>query len=108
MLLRILNTTLDDGEKRIRLGFVEVRTQSKLRDLEIQAGTKWVPRRFEYRRIQGTSGRWSIDRVVAIVGNVLIRAMTIWVEFDLNIVNGGMIWTRKIEFRVKYFWWPAW
>ena len=103
MLPRILNTTLDDGEEHLRLGFVEVRTQSKLRDLEIQAGTKWVPRRFEYRRIRGIGGRWSIDRVVAIVGNVLIRPMTIWVEFDLDIVKGGMIWTRRIEFQVKYF-----
>ena len=89
---------LDDGEEHLCLGFVEVRTQSKLHDLKIQAGTKWVPWHFEYRRIWGISGRWSIDRVVAIVGNVLIRLMTIWVEFDLDIVKGGMIWTQRIEF----------
>jgi len=41
----------DNGEKHLRLGFIEVRTQSKFSDLEIQTGMKWVPWRVEYRRI---------------------------------------------------------
>jgi hypothetical protein len=98
MLPRILDTALDDGEERLCLRFVEVSTQSKLCDLKIQARTKWVPWCFEYRRDQGIGGRWSIDR--AVMGNVLIRPMTIWVKFDLDIVKGGMIWAidRRIGF----------
>jgi hypothetical protein len=100
MLPRILDRALNDGEEHLGLRFVEVRAQSKLCDLKIQAGTKWVPRRFEYRRIGGISGKWSINRV-AVVGNVLIRSTTIWVKFDLDIVKGGMIWARRIGFRAK-------
>jgi hypothetical protein len=91
VLLRILDTALDDGEECLCLRFVEVRTQRKLCNLKIKAGTKWVPWHFEYNRIldQGiicSAGRWSI------VGNVLIKPTTIWVKFDHEIVKGGMIW----------------
>ena len=103
MLPWVLDTAPDDGEERLCLRFVEVRTQSKLRDLKIQARTKWIPRRFKYRRVRRIGSRWSID-----VGNVLIRSMTIWVEFNLDIVKGGMIWAKRIGFQVKWFWWPIW
>jgi len=56
MLLWVLDTALDDGEERLRLRFVEVRIQSKFCNLEVETGTKWVPRCFEYRNIWGISG----------------------------------------------------
>ena len=68
---------------------------------------KLVPQHFKYRRIQEINSRWSIDRVT-IVGDVLIKLMTIWVKFNLDIMKGGMIWTRRIRFQVKWFWWPTW
>ena len=104
MLLRILDTALDDGEEHLCLGFVEMRTQSKLGDLKIQAGTKWVPWCFEYRRIWGIGSKWSIDSDrlgVAIVGKVLIRPATIWMKFDLDIVKEGMVWTVTIG-RIRF------
>ena len=43
VLLRILDTVLDDGEEHLYLSFIEVSTQSKFSNLEIQTGMKWVP-----------------------------------------------------------------
>jgi len=43
MLLWFLDTAFDDREEHFRLGFIEVRIQSKFGKLEIQTGKKWVP-----------------------------------------------------------------
>ena len=88
VLLWILDTALDDGEERLRLSFIEVSTQSKFGNLEIQTGTKWVPRCFEYRRNRGIGG-FSVGwlRIITVVGNVLIRPTAVWVKFDLDIVK---------------------
>lgn len=106
VLLRILDTALDDGEEHLRLGFVELRAQSKFCDLEIQAGTKWVPGCFKYIRIQGIGSRWSW--MVTVVGNVQIGPLTVWMIFDLDIVKRRIIWTWGIGFRAKNLWHPTW